>query len=202
MDEAQAITQLKAGDISGLQMLVETYQIEAIQAACLITGDRATAEDVVQDAFLRAFDKIQGFDETRPFRPWFVRMVVNDSIKAAIRQSRQISLKDDGEADYKTVLQKLTEYIREPEDAFEQKELVTEMRQAIARLSPSQRAAVVLHYFLNMSTAESAGQLNCAPGTLRWHLSMARARLRFLHLLEGLLVLPKYLLILLTIIVR
>ncbi len=180
MDEAQAITQLKAGDISGLQMLVETYQIEAIQAACLITGDRATAEDVVQDAFLRAFDKIQGFDETRPFRPWFVRMVVNDSIKAAIQQSRQISLKDDGEADYKTVLQKLTEYIREPEDAFEQKELVTEMRQAIARLSPSQRAAVVLHYFLNMSTAESAGQLNCAPGTLRWHLSMARARLRSL----------------------
>ena len=179
-EEAQAITQLKAGDISGLQMLVETYQIEAIQAACLITGDRATAEDVVQDAFLRAFDKIQGFDETRPFRPWFVRMVVNDSIKAAIRQSRQISLKDDGEADYKTVLQKLTEYIREPEDAFEQKELVTEMRQAIARLSPSQRAAVVLHYFLNMSTAESAGQLNCAPGTLRWHLSVARARLRSL----------------------
>ena len=107
-------------------------------------------------------------------------MVVNDSIKAAIRQSRQISLKDDGEADYKTVLQKLTEYIREPEDAFEQKELVTEMRQAIARLSPSQRAAVVLHYFLNMSTAESAGQLNCAPGTLRWHLSVARARLRSL----------------------
>ena len=53
MDEAQAITQLKAGDISGLQMLVETYQIEAIQAACLITGDRATAEDVVQDAFLQ-----------------------------------------------------------------------------------------------------------------------------------------------------
>jgi RNA polymerase sigma-70 factor (ECF subfamily) len=138
------------------------------------------AEDVVQAAFLRAFDKIRGFDETRPFRPWFVRMVVNDSIKAAIHQSRQISLKDDGEADYKTVLQKLTEYIREPEDAFEQKELVTEMRQAIARLSPSQRAAVVLHYFLNMSTAESAGQLNCAPGTLRWHLSMARARLRSL----------------------
>ncbi|NPV57498.1 MAG: sigma-70 family RNA polymerase sigma factor [Anaerolineae bacterium] len=180
MDEAQAIAQLKAGDISGLQMLVETYQIEAIQAACLITGDRAMAEDVVQAAFLRVFDKIRGFDETRQFRPWFIRMVVNDSIKAAIRQSRQISLKDDGDADYEAVLQKMTEYIREPEDTVEQKELVAEMRQAIARLSPSQRAAIVLHYFLNMSTAESAGHLNCAPGTLRWHLSVARARLRSL----------------------
>ena len=180
MDEAEAIAQLKAGDISGLQILVETYQIEAIQAACLITGDWAMAEDVVQAAFLRAFDKIRGFDETRPFRPWFVRMVVNDSIKAAIRQSRQISLKDGENADYEVVLQKLTEYSREPEDAVEQKELVTEMRQAIARLSPSQRAAVVLHYFLNMSTAESADKLNCAPETLRWHLSIARARLRSL----------------------
>ncbi len=180
MDEAQAIAQLKAGDISGLQILVETYQVEATQAASLITGDRAMAEDIVQTAFLRTFDKIQSFDETRPFRPWFVRMVVNDSIKAAIRQRRQISLNDDDDAEYEVVLQKLTEYIREPEDVAEQKELVAEMRQAIARLSPSQRAAVVFHYFLNMSTAESADQINCAPGTLRWHLSVARAKLRTL----------------------
>lgn len=180
MDETKAIAQLKAGDISGLQMLVEIYQIEAIQAACIITGDRAIAEDIVQAAFLRAFDKIRGFDETRPFRPWFIRIVVNDAIKAAIQQNRQISLKDDGDADYEAVLQKLAENTREPEDAVEKEELVTEMRQAIARLSPSQRAAVVMHYFLNMSTAESASQLNCAPGTLRWRLSVVRARLRTL----------------------
>jgi RNA polymerase sigma-70 factor (ECF subfamily) len=180
MDEAKAVAQLKTGDIAGLQMLVEMYQIDAIKAACLITGDRATAEDIVQTAFLRAFDKISGFDEKRPFRPWFLRMVVNDSIKASIQQSRNVALNDDGDEDYAFVLRKLAENTREPEDAVEQKELVTEMRQAIARLSPSQRAAVVLHYFLNMSTAESAGQLNCAPGTFRWHLSVARARLRSL----------------------
>ena len=178
MDETKAITQLKAGNIAGLEILVEMYQVEAIQAAGLITGDRAIAEDIVQAAFLRAFDKIRGFDETRPFRPWFFRMVVNDAIKAAIRQNRQISLKDDGDADYEAVLQKLTENTREPEGAVEQEELVTEMRQAIARLSPSQRAAVVMHYFLNMSTAEAAEQLKCAPGTIRWQLSMARERLR------------------------
>jgi RNA polymerase sigma-70 factor (ECF subfamily) len=180
MDEAKAIAQLKAGDIAGLQMLVEMYQVDAIQAACLITGDRAIAEDIVQAAFLRAFDKIQGFDGTRPFRPWFLRMVVNDAIKASIQQSRKITLKDDGDEAYEVVLQKLAENTREPEDAVEQEDLVTEMRQAIAQLSPSQRAAVVMHYFLNLSTAESASQLNCAPGTLRWHLSVARERLRTL----------------------
>ncbi len=178
MDEAQAIALIKAGDISGLQILVETYQIKAIQAACLITGDRAMAEDVVQAAFLRVFEKIQSFDSARPFRPWFFRMVVNDSIKAAVRSERQMSLKDDGEADCACVFQKMAEYRSEPENAVERKELVKEMTQAISQLSPSQRAAIVFHYFLNMSTAESANYLKCAPGTLRWHLSEARARLR------------------------
>jgi len=180
MDEVKAIAQLKAGDIAGLQILVEMYQVEAIQAACLITGDRAMAEDIVQAAFLRAFDKIRGFDETRPFRPWFLRIVVNDAIKAAIRQSHTIPLINDGDADYEHMLQTLDANIREPEDAVEQEELVTEMRQAIARLSPSQRAAVAMHYFLNLSTTEAAEQLNCAPGTIRWHLSVARDRLRIL----------------------
>jgi len=180
MDEAKAIAQLKAGDIAGLQVLVERYQVEAIQAACLIAGDRAIAEDIVQAAFLRVFDKIQGFDEARPFRPWFIRIVVNDATKAAIRQSRTIPLDDDGRVNYEDVLHVLAANTREPENAVEREELVAEMRQAITRLSPTQRAAVVLHYFLNLNTAEVAEQLNCAPGTIRWHLSVARDRLRIL----------------------
>lgn len=178
MDEAQAIAQLKAGDISGLQILVETYQIDSIQAACFITGDRAMAEDIVQTAFLRAFDKIRGFDETRPFRPWFLRIVVNDSLKASSQQSHNVALIDDVDENYAFVLQQLNENTREPEDSIEKEELVTEMRQAIAQLSPSQRAAIVMHYFLNLNTVDYASQLNCAPSTLRWHLSVARKRLR------------------------
>lgn len=178
MDEIVAIAQLKAGNIAGLQALVEIYQVEAIQAAVLITGDRAIAEDIVQAAFLRAFEKIRGFDETRSFRPWFMRMVTNDAIKAAIRQNRQRPLVENGEAAYESVLYKLNAHTRESEDALEREELVAEMRQAIHLLSPAQRAAVVMHYFLNMSTEDSADQLNCAPGTLRWHLSVARARLK------------------------
>jgi len=178
MDEIVAIAQLKAGNIAGLQALVEIYQDEAIQAAALITGDRAIAEDIVQAAFLRAFEKIRGFDETRPFRPWFMRMVTNDAIKAAIRQNRQRPLVEEGATGYEKVLNKLNAHMRESEDALEREELVAEMRQAIHRLSPAQRAAVVMHYFLNMSTDDSANQLNCAPGTLRWRLSVARARLK------------------------
>ena len=180
MDEIKAINQLKAGDITGLRTLVELYQVEAVQAAYLITGDRAEAEDIVQTAFLRVYEKIQGFDEARPFRPWFLRMVANDALKAAARQNRRVSLEDDGDATYPAVLQRLEMTTREPEDAAQRDESVAEMRRALARLSPAQRAAVTMHYFLGLSTAEAASQLNSTPGTVRWHLSIARERLRAL----------------------
>jgi RNA polymerase sigma-70 factor (ECF subfamily) len=178
MDETEAIGRLKKGDIRGLEMLVERYQVEAVQAALMVTGQRAAAEDIVQTAFLRVFEKIEGFDSTRPFRPWFMRMVINDALKFATQQKRQVPLQGDEDAEYKRVTQKLDAMAREPEDAAQQNELVDEMRRAIERLSPQQRASVVMHYFLDLSTAEAAERLNCAPGTLRWYLCVARARLR------------------------
>lgn len=180
MEDTEAIAKLKAGDIAGLRSLVEMYQVEAVKAACLIIGDWAAAEDIVQSAFLQAYEKIAGFNEGRPFRPWFLRMVVNEARKAADRQRRLISLEDDKEAGYHALLQRLDTTVREPEDVVQRKELADEMQRALDRISPSQRAAVVLHYFLDLSTVEAADRLNCAPGTLRWHLSMAREKLRAL----------------------
>ena len=180
MDEKKAIAQLKSGDIVGLRTLVEMYQVEAVQAACLIIGNRTAAEDIVQSAFLRAFEKIKGFDSARPFRPWFLRIVVNDAIKAVSQQRHWVPLEDNEAADYQAVLQRLETATREPEETVERKELIENMRQALDRLSPARRAAVVMHYFLDLSTAEIADRLNCTPGTLRWHLSVARERLRTL----------------------
>jgi len=180
MDEAIAIAQVKAGNIDGLRALVELYQAEAVQAAYLITGDRAAAEDVVQTAFLRAFEKIDGFDTSRPFRPWFLRVVVNDALKVAARQRRHISLEGEQHAEYQALVQRLDTTRREPEEAIQRKELLEEVRQALDRLSPRQRAAIVMHYFLGLNTAEMADQLRCASGTVRWHLSVARDRLRIL----------------------
>ncbi len=153
MDETKAVARLKAGDIDGLRTLVEIYQSEAVQAACLITGDRAAAEDVVQTAFLRAYEKITGFDEARPFRPWFLRMAVNEALKAVARQRRRISLEDEGDADYQAVLQRLDTTAREPEDVVQRKELVEEM----------QRAASAAFYFGSPSGKVTVGLISNGP---------------------------------------
>jgi RNA polymerase sigma factor (sigma-70 family) len=97
MDDQTAITHLKQGDLDGLESLVEGYQARAVHAAYLICCDRALAEDVAQAAFVKAAERIQQFDETRPFAPWFFRIVVNDALKAAQRQMRILPLEDDPE---------------------------------------------------------------------------------------------------------
>jgi len=69
VDEKQAIALLKCGDPAGLEELVKLYQLRAVRAAALITGDRALAEDIVQSAFIRTADRIGQFDSQRPFGP-------------------------------------------------------------------------------------------------------------------------------------
>src|SRR5215213_3379480 len=90
MDEQRAIQRLKRGEIDGLALLVSHYQVKAVRVAYLITRDLGLAEDVVQDCFLQAYRSIHSFDETRSFEPWFLRSVVNASVKIMQRSARQV----------------------------------------------------------------------------------------------------------------
>src|SRR5437867_2966684 len=92
MQESEAIALLKKGDIGGLEHLVLGYQMRAVRAAYLTTRDLALAEDIVQSAFLRVWERIEQFDAQRPFGPWFMRIVVNDALKATVRRDRTLSL--------------------------------------------------------------------------------------------------------------
>lgn len=182
MDEAEAIAQLKAGNIAALRTLIEMYQVQAVQAAVLITQDRAVAEDIVQNAFLRTYERIEQFNTSQPFRPWFLRMVINDALKAAARQKRHISIDNQGDATYQKLVERLEVTANEPEDVVQRNEVREAIREALTKLSPQQRAVIILRYYLGLSELEMSGELNCAPGTVKWHLNAARERLRSLLL--------------------
>ena len=83
MDERQAIEHLQRGDIRGLEALVRLHQVRAIRTAYLFTRERQLAQDIVQAAFLRAYERIGQLDPHRPFGPWFLTSVLHDAIKAA-----------------------------------------------------------------------------------------------------------------------
>jgi RNA polymerase sigma-70 factor (ECF subfamily) len=177
MDEREAITQLKAGNVAGLRILIERYQVQAVQTAVLITQDRASAEDIVQNAFLRSFERAELFDPARPFRPWFLRIVINDALKVAAQQKRSPSLSDQA---YETLVEKLEATTDEPEDVVQRNELREAIRDALQQLSPQQRAVIVQRYYLGLSEKEMSSTLKVAPGTVKWHLNQARERLQTL----------------------
>jgi RNA polymerase sigma-70 factor (ECF subfamily) len=180
MEEREAIARLKRGDIGGLEALVHKYQVRAVRTAYLITRDRALAEDIVQAAFLRAYERIGQFDTGRPFGPWFLRSVVNDAIKATARRERQVSLEASPEGEGTSLANLLADPGPGPDDLVEAAELRQTVWAALGRLPPAQRAAIVLRYYLGLSEAEMADELACPPGTVKWRLHAARKRLRTL----------------------
>lgn len=176
MEEQQAIARLKQGDLAGLEALVKQYQALAVHTAYLIVADRSLAEDIVQSAFLKAAEKIEKFDAQRPFRPWFLRMVVNDCLKAAHRQQRNPSLDEPSSA----VLAWLTDPTPGPEQLVETNELRQSVWDALQQLSPEQRAVIVQRHFLEMDEAEMAHELQRPPSTVKWWLHTGRERLKTL----------------------
>jgi RNA polymerase sigma-70 factor, ECF subfamily len=177
-DEQKAIAQLKQGNLDGLAVLVEIHQVKAVHVALLIIGDLGTAEEVVQEAFLRAYRKIDQFDDSRPFSPWFLRSVINAALKVAARQGRAEPL--DEPQDGNSVAQWLIDPAPEPQAIVEKAEIQEAIWQALKQLTPDQRAAVVLRYFLDEDESEMIRDLNRPRSTIKWWLHTARQRLRSL----------------------
>ena len=176
MDDRITISRIKQGDLNGLEVLIRRYQVQAVHAAYLILYDRALAEDVAQGAFVKMVERIHQFDEERPFAPWFFRIVVNDALKAAKRQKRQIPLE---EFDEPTI--QLGEWLLQPdagpEQLVEQKQMRESILEAIRSLPPDQRAVVAMRYFLDLSEADMVEKLDRPLSTIKWWLRDARKRL-------------------------
>ncbi len=176
-DDVEAIRRLKCGDIGGLEMLVCRYQAKAIETAFLITQDVLLAEDVVQDVFIHIYRCIDRFDEERLFEPYLMRGVINAALDAVEKRSRWVPYPGDGEVGR---LEALISQAASVEDQVEFFQLKQKIKIALANLPPRQRAVIVQRYYLEMSEKEMAEALTAAPGTIKWLLNAARARLRTL----------------------
>lgn len=177
MNEREAIALLQQGDIAGLAALVEQHQHAALRTAVLITRDTALAEDVVQGAFLRVYERIEQFDDSRAFAPWFLRSVANGALQALRKRNRELSLDFSGSSGA-SLGDLLHSRVGEPASSFEVTEKKSAVREALAELSPEQRATVVMFYYLGMTEREIAEEMKRPVGTVKWRLHSARNRLR------------------------
>ena len=173
MDDRAAIRHMKNGEIGGLEALVKRYQVRAARAAFFVTHDEALAEDIVQETFIRLYQRIRQFDETRPFEPYLMRSVIHAALNA-IRQDKKVVSLDADPASVENLLAQAASV----ESQVEFAQLAGEIVRSLSKLSPRQRAVIVQRYYLEMSEQEMAQALEVAPGTIKWLLNTARARLQ------------------------
>ena len=179
MDEDQiALSRLAQGDLHGLETLVEHHQVQAVYAAYMIVFDHELAEDVAQTAFVRVAEKIHQYDQSRLFMPWFFRIVINEALKVSRLQKRMLALDEEPDRCVTALADWLTDPQPLPETLLETKESGQVILDALKRLTPQQRAVVVMRYYLEMSEAEMSTQMESPLSTVKWWLRSARERLR------------------------
>ena len=177
LEEKLAIARLKQGDLDGMEALIKRHQVRAVSAAYLIVRDPKLAEDIVQEAFLHAAEKINQFDESRPFGPWFLRSVINASTKAVRKQKRFIPL-DAHEEETSKMADWLMDPSPQPELIVETEETRQLVWKAMGELTAEQRAVIVMRHFLDMSETDMTDELDRPLTTIRWRLKTARNQLR------------------------
>jgi RNA polymerase sigma-70 factor (ECF subfamily) len=166
MDEAQLVALARAGDEAAVDELFGRVWPLAWHWAYGVTGDRMLADQVAQDAVLRAFGTLDRFDPARPFRPWLKRITVNLAIDELRREQRQ----QRTEA-WMTELRTVAPFEDDPD-------LLDSLVDAVRELPERQRTVVVLHYWLDTGVEEISAILGIPLGTVVSRLSRARATLR------------------------
>ena len=168
MIDAAAIARCQDGDRDAFRHLVDRYKDVLYGTAVLMTGNRAVAEETVQEAFLSAWRGIGGFKRGRPPKPWLMRILVNRVMdRRRKRTIPTVPLADLDPAGDPSV--------PDEADAFENRTVV---RQALAHLAPEQRQVVVLRYFAELTVPEVARSIGVREGTVKSRLHRALGRLR------------------------
>jgi len=169
-DEPEWIAQAKAGSEQAWLLLVHAHQEAVFRLAYLLLRDPADADDVAQEAFVRAFLSLARFDETRPFRPWLLQITRNLARNRRRSLGRHLRHLARWQADAEE-----TAVAPSPSDSRANGRLLW---QAVQILPLKGQEIVYLRYFLELSEAETAVVLNIPTGTVKSRLSRALAQLR------------------------
>lgn len=171
MDPSQRLVQrAQDGDASAFGELISLHERAALSVAYAATGDAASAGDVTQDAFLRAWERLSDLRDTSRFGPWLCRIVRNLATDAARRRPPTATVPlDEGAAATAT---------GDPGDRWARGELRCDVERALATLDELTRSAVVLRYFDGMPSRAIAERLDLTPAAVDMRLSRARTLLR------------------------
>jgi RNA polymerase sigma-70 factor, ECF subfamily len=179
-DESVLVDAARKGDIGAFESLVKRYDRNVFRIAQHITQNREDAEDVVQDAFLKAYQNLGQFQGQSKFYTWLVRIAVNEALMRLRRRrpERMVSLDEDVKTEEDSMPREIADWSPNPEQQYTQGELKDILSRTIQGLPASFRTVFVLRDVEGLSTEETADALGLSIPAVKSRLLRARLQLR------------------------
>ena len=164
MDEDELLAQIAGGDMRALEALYRMMRVQVFAVALAVAGDRSTAEDVMQDTFVRVYSAAPGYRPESRARAWVLTIARHLALDAVRRRAREMV---SGMADRSAAA-----------PGGEPDGIRLDVVNALLQLGEVDRQIVVLHDMAGLTHAEVAAELRLPAGTVRWRYRVALARLR------------------------
>lgn len=179
-EEKELLASLRAGSQEAFHQLFEMYSHRMFRLAAGILGNDQEAEDVVQDTFLRFFERLDKFKGRSQVGTWLYRVVHNLSIDRLRRRKPTVDWDDAATAESAPLLMPaiFADWSRAPESLLERSEIKAQLGKAIAALPVILRSVFVLRDIEDLSTSETAEILGISAGAVKVRLHRARLFLR------------------------
>jgi RNA polymerase sigma-70 factor, ECF subfamily len=178
-DEPQLVARAKAGDAGAFTELVNRYERKIFRLARNITGNHEDAEDVMQEAFLKAYKNLDRFQGDSRFYTWLVRIAVNEGLmKLRKRRGNIVSLDQEIETEEDSMPREVADWGPSPEQRYAQSEMNRILSEAIESLDPGFRMVFVLRDIEELSTEDTAELLGLSVPAVKSRLLRGRLKLR------------------------
>jgi RNA polymerase sigma-70 factor (ECF subfamily) len=179
--DSTLIAATKNGESQAFEFLVKRHEARTFSAAFRITRNREDAQDVVQQAYLKAFMHLDGFQEKSSFSTWLTRIVINEGLMCLRRNRsrRELSLDDVKSESEELFPPEIPDRAKDPAEIYEQRENERILCEAMNQLSTEFRNVLCLR-LEERTVGETAEILGLGVGTLKARLFRARQKLRVL----------------------
>ncbi|WP_437191457.1 RNA polymerase sigma factor [Planctomicrobium sp. SH527] len=170
ISDTRLVEETRQGNRDAFGVLVQRYEKRLIRVILRFVNDVDVAEDLAQETFIRAYERLDQFDPSRRFSPWLFRIGVNLAMDFHRRRKRRIwsILFSDRKGN-----QPIDAVVPDPR---QQIDLRMEVQLVIERVPEKYRTVLILRDMENFSTSEIAAILNRQEATIRWRLAEARIR--------------------------
>jgi RNA polymerase sigma-70 factor (ECF subfamily) len=180
-NESALVAEARAGGHEAFTRLIRQYDRHIYRLALNITGNPADAEDVLQDASLKAYEKLNQFQGDSRFYTWLVRIAVNEALMK-LRKRRgnaEVALDAPVETDDNDIMpREIEDWGDDPEQRYAKRQLQDILQDAIEGLEPPYRTVFVLRDIEELSTEETAEALGLSVPAVKSRLLRARLKMR------------------------